>query len=122
MFGPFVLFFAALTVMVNDARHPRLISDECVITGTGRDAQKARVTSRLIYRHSSNMNHDVSLRCQKLGKLMLNDSQLLITPVKIGQGAWVSQKKYNLLPERWMVSVYTGKEQESMLDRLTKNR
>lgn len=111
MFGPFVLFFSALAVLVNDARHPDILRDECVVTGTGAEAQPFKSKSQLIYRQSENIKHDVSLRCQKLGPLMLNDIQLFITPIKIGQGAWVSLKKYQILPQRWMVSVYTGKEE-----------
>lgn len=110
MFGPFVMFFAALAFMVNDARHPSTLSDECIVTGTGRSAQKYKGQGREIYHQSNKVTNDVSLRCQKLGILTLNDSQLMITPIKIGQGAWVSLKQYNILPERWMVSVYTGKE------------
>lgn len=111
MFGPFVMFFAALALMVNDARHPSTLKDECIVTGTGRSAQQYKGQGREIYHHSDKVAHDISLRCQKLGVLTLNDSQLMVTPVKIGQGAWVSHKHYNLLPDRWMVSVYTGKEQ-----------
>ncbi|WP_303675047.1 hypothetical protein [Vampirovibrio chlorellavorus] len=111
MFGPFILFFVGLGVLVNDARHPSTLRDECVVTGTGAEAQPFKDKARFIYRQSENIKHDVSLRCQKLGPLMLNDIQLFITPIKIGQGAWVSLKQYHILPKRWMVSVYTGKEE-----------
>lgn len=112
MFGPLVLFFAALAVMVNDARHPNVLNDECIVTGTGKEAQPYKAKGRLIYQQSDNINNDVSLRCQKLGILALNDTQLFITPVEIGQGAWVSLKHYQFLPDRWMVSVYTGPEEK----------
>lgn len=109
MFGPLVIFFIGLAVMVNDARHPVVVEDKCVVTGTGEDAQKARGLSRVIYRQSDNVENDVSLRCRQLGNLMLNDTQLFITPIKSGQGAFISRKDYQILPDRWMVSVYTGK-------------
>ena len=112
MFGPFILFFAALAFMVNDARHPSIQSDECIVTGTGKEAQAYKAKGRLIYRQSDDINSDVSLRCQKFGILILNDTQIFMTPIEIGQGAWVSLKRYQFLPERWMVSVYTGPEQK----------
>ncbi|WP_373533531.1 hypothetical protein [Vampirovibrio sp.] len=112
MFGPFVLFFTALALMVSDARHPSIRRDECVVTGTGQQAQAFKAKGRLIYRQSDNLNHDVSLRCEQFGTLVLNDTQLFITPVEIGQGAWVSLKRYQFLPERWMVSIYTGPEKK----------
>lgn len=110
MFGPFVLFFAVFAVLVTDARHPAITKDECIISGTGNEAQKYKRTSQELYHQSDNINNDVSLRCEKMGNLFLNDTQIFITPVETGQGAWVSLKEYRYLPKRWMVSVYTGKE------------
>lgn len=108
MFGPFLIFFAALALMVSDARHPSIQRDECRVIGTGQQAQTFKAKGRIIYQQSDNLNNDVSLRCDKLGTLILNDAQLFITPVETGQGAWVSRKHYQFLPDRWMVSVYTG--------------
>ena len=112
MFAPFVLFFAGLAYLVNDMRHPAITGDQCVVTGTGADAQAFREESREIYRQSDNTLNDVSLRCNRFGSLLLNDSQIFITPVKSGQGADVQLKQYHLLPQRWMVSVHTGPEKE----------
>lgn len=112
MFSPFALFFIALAVLVNDLRHPALTGDECVVTGTGTDAQPYKSHGREIYRQSNNPQNDVSLRCNRFGTLLLNDVQLFITPVKSGQGAQVQLKEYRILPRRWMVSVYTGKERK----------
>lgn len=108
MFGPFVLFFAGLAVMVHDLRHPVASNDQCVVTGTGSDAQPYKGRGIFIYRQSNNVQHDISLRCNRLGTVLLNDLQLFINPVKSGEGAWVSRKQYHFLPDRWSVSVYTG--------------
>lgn len=108
MFAPFLIFFVGLGIVVQDMRHPVTLNDQCVITGTAGDAQKFKKGSAFIYRQSNDLLNDVSLRCDRLGTLMLNDAQLFITPVKSGQGAKVTRKQYQFLPDRWMVSVFTG--------------
>ena len=110
MFGPFALFFVGLALFVNDIRHPLVSSDQCIVTGTGSDAQKYKGRGVFIFRHSDNIKHDVSLRCNRLGTLLVNDMQVFITPVKSGQGAQVSRKQYSILPDRWSVDVNTGHE------------
>lgn len=112
MFAPFVLFFAGLAYLVNDLRHPAITGDQCVITATGADVQAYRAEGREIYRHSENKQNDVSLRCNRFGTLLLNDSQIFITPVKSGQDAEVQLKQYHILPQRWIVSVHTGPEKK----------
>lgn len=112
MFLPFVLFFAALAFLVNDMRHPDIVADQCVVTATGEDVQAYKAQALEIYRQSDNNLNDVSLRCNRFGALVLNDTQLFITPVKSGQGAEVQRKQYHILPERWMVSVHTGPEKK----------
>jgi hypothetical protein len=110
MFAPFVLFFAGLALLVNDMRHPLISNDQCIVTGTGSDAQKYRGRGVFLFRHSENIRHDVSLRCDRMGTVLLNDMQVFITPVKSGQGAQISRKQYHLLPDRWAVNVNTGHE------------
>ena len=111
MFAPFVLYFIGLTVLVNDMRHPRSAEDRCVVTGVGRDAQPYKPKAPYLYKQSENQLQDVSLRCDRLGIVMLNDAQLFITPVNSGQGAHVTHKSYQFLPDRWMVNVRTGEKQ-----------
>lgn len=111
MFAPFALFFVGLSVLVNDMRHPVLSEDRCVVTGVGRDAQQYKPKAPFLYKQSDNQLRDVSLRCDRLGVVMLNDAQLFITPVNSGEGARVSRKSYQFLPDRWMVSVRTGEKQ-----------
>lgn len=107
MFVPLVLFFAGLIVLVGDMRSPEVASDQCVITATGTDVQQPGRRS-YIYRQSSNALNDVSMRCDRMGTLLLNDVQLFLTPVKAGQAANISRKRYQFLPDRWMVNVHTG--------------
>jgi len=109
MFAPLVLLFAALVLVVGDMRHPTVQKDRCVITAVGTDAQDKHSNGQFIYRQSENRRHDVSLQCNRFGNLLLNDFQLFITPIQSGQAADVSLKIYRYLPERWLVSVYTGK-------------
>ena len=111
MFAPFALFFVGLPVLVNDMRNPVSSEDRCVVTGVGQDAQKYKANSPFLYKQSENPLQDVSLRCDHLGVVMLNDAQLFITPVKSGEGAHVVHKTYQFLPERWDVSVRTGEKQ-----------
>jgi hypothetical protein len=111
MFAPFVLFFVGLSVLVNDMRHPVLSEDRCVVTGVGQDAQRYKHQGPYLYKQSENQLRDVSLRCDRLGVVMLNDAQLFITPVNSGEGARVSRKQYQWLPDRWMVSIRTGEKQ-----------
>jgi len=111
MFAPFALFFVGLTVLVNDMRHPVASEDHCIVTGVGQDAQQYKGRSVFIYRQSENPLQDVSLRCNRTGLVMLNQAQLFITPVKSGQGANITHKRYHFLPDRWMVSVRTGESQ-----------
>ena len=110
MFGPFAVFFVALAFLVNDMRHPLVSHDQCMVTGTGSDAQKYKGRGVFLYRHSDNIRQDVSFRCDRLGTLLVNDPQVFITPVKSGQGAHISRKQYHILPDRWSVSVNTGHE------------
>lgn len=111
MFSPLALFFVGLPLLVHDMRNPVSSEDRCVVTGVGQDAQKFKLTSPFLYKQSENPLEDVSLRCDRLGVVMLNDAQLFITPVKSGEGAHVSHKSYHYLPERWIVSVRTGEKQ-----------
>ena len=111
MFAPFALFFAGLAVLVNDMRNPQFSEDRCIVTGVGLDAQKFKAHSPYLYKQSTNPLRDVSLRCERLGVVMLNDAQLFITPVGSGQGAHVSRKAYQFLPDRWSVDVRTGEKQ-----------
>ncbi len=111
MFSPFALFFIGLTLLVNDMRHPVAAEDRCVVTGVGRDAQLYKPKAPYLYKQSENQLQDVSLRCDHMGIVMLNDAQLFITPVNSGQGAHVTRKTYQFLPDRWMVNVRTGETQ-----------
>ena len=111
MFAPFALFFVGLALLVHDMRHPTSSVDSCIVTGVGQDAQPYKATSPFLYRQGDNPLHDVSLRCNRFGVVMLNDAQLFITPVGSGEGAQVIRRTYRFLPERWMVSVRTGEKQ-----------
>ena len=113
MFSPLVLFFIGLAFLVGDMRHPAVASDQCVVTATGKDVERYKNRGDYIYRQGSNPHNDVSLRCNRMGHLLLNDAQLFVTPVKAGQAANVSRKKYQLLPVRWAVSVQTGLAKQS---------
>jgi hypothetical protein len=111
MFAPLAAFFIGLTMLVGDMRHPSVTDDQCVVTGSGLSAQAHKPHSAYIYRQSGNALNDVSLRCNRMGRLMLNDAQLFLTPVKAGQAAHVARKRYQLLPDRWAVDVRTGASQ-----------
>lgn len=108
MFAPFALFFLGLAVLVNDMRHPVASEDRCVVTGVGQDAQPYKAQSPFLYRQSNDPLQDVSMRCDRMGVVMLNDAQLFMTAVKSGQGAHITRKRYQFLPDRWMVNVRTG--------------
>jgi hypothetical protein len=108
MFAPLAAFFIGLSVLVGDMRHPDVMDDQCVVTGSGLSAQSHKPNSAYIYRQSSNVLNDVSLRCNRMGRLMLNDAQLFLTPVKAGQSAHVARKRYRFIPDRWAVDVQTG--------------
>ena len=111
MFAPFALFFVGFAALVHDMRHPSYFEDSCIVTGVGRDAQKYKANHPYLYQQSTNPLRDVSLRCNRLGVVMLNDAQLFITPVSSGEGAKVSRKHYRFLPDRWEVDVRTGESQ-----------
>jgi hypothetical protein len=108
MFAPFVLFFGGLAGLVNDMRHPSTLSDQCKISATGKDVSELHIGGPYIYKQSNNALNDVSLECNRFGTLLLNDVNLFITPLAKGQTAYVSRKRYQFIPERWMVSVRTG--------------
>jgi hypothetical protein len=111
MFAPLAAFFIGLSVLVGDMRHPDVMDDQCVVTGSGLSAQSHKPYSAYIYRQSGNELNDVSLRCNRMGRLMLNDAQLFLTPVKAGQSAHVARKRYRFIPDRWAVDVRTGVQQ-----------
>lgn len=110
MFAPLALGFVILIALVHDARNPAVAYDNCVVTATGTDVARFKPTSRELYRQSENVLNDVSLHCNRLGNLVLNDTQIFVTPIKSGQGADLSHKTYHILPERWLVSIHTGPE------------
>jgi hypothetical protein len=112
MFAPLAIFFVMLAGLVDDMRHPVVGRDQCVVTATGVDAQPYKSQGPFIYRQSDNIIHDIALRCNQHGILMLNDIQLMQTPIKSGQAANLTEKKYHYLPTRWLVSVQTGKPQD----------
>lgn len=119
MFIPFAVFFILLSAAVNDARHPETLQDQCTISGTGKDAHAENLPKEaFIYKQTENTQNDVSLECQKMGHLVLNDSQLFMTNIKAGQTAWVSKKTYQYLPKRWMVSVKTGDKDVPLIDKI----
>lgn len=108
MFAPLALAFAGFAVIVQDIRHPRLTQDHCIVTATGNDVKAYRSAGHYIYRQSENPQQDVSLRCERYGTLLLNDLQLMQTPIKSGQDAYIRHKGFQYFPERWEVSVHTG--------------
>jgi hypothetical protein len=110
MFAPMALFFVGLAVLVNDMRHPLTVSDECLISAVGKDVAPFKARATYIYQQSSNELNDVSLQCARMGTLLLNDVNLFITPVAKGQKAAIARRRYHYLPDRWEVSVTTGKK------------
>lgn len=110
MFVPLGLLFGGLAFVVNDLRHPQITQDHCRVTAVGPDAVSLRPYGRYIYRQGDNPLYEVSLQCEHEGSLLLNDPQLRQTPVKRGQDAEVLRKRFHFLPERWSVSVHTGRE------------
>jgi hypothetical protein len=110
MFGPLVLFFAALFMLVNDMRHPVLTKDRCTVIATGTAVGKLRTPDNVLYQQSSNPLNDVAFQCDRFGEAILNDTQIFTTTVKTGHGATITRKDYRYLPVRWAVEVNTGKE------------
>lgn len=108
MFAPLILAFGVLALLVRDMRNPVVAAEQCKVTAIGSNVQTNQ--GYFIYRQSGNRQHDVSLHCPGMGDLLLNDRQLFITPIKSGQAASVFRRRYQFLPERWMVSVHTGKQ------------
>jgi hypothetical protein len=113
MFAPLLLFFVGLVIVVDDLRHPQVTQERCTVTGTGADAQPFKAQGAFLYKNSENIIHDVSLRCDRHGVVLINDSQLQQTPVKSGQGANLVTKQYHHLPTRWQLSVHTGPQKDS---------
>lgn len=112
MFAPLALFFVGFALAVNDLRHPTLSTDQCTITGIAEAAQAHKGQGPYIYQHGDSVRNDVSLQCNRYGVLMLNDTQLLQTPIKSGHKASLSLKEYQYFPKRWQISVHTGKPKE----------
>lgn len=110
MFGPLLLFFAALITLVNDMRHPSLTHDRCQVIATGTAVGKLRTPDNVLYQQSSNPLNDVAFQCNEFGEAVLNDTQLFATPIKKGHGATITRKKYQYLPVMWSVEVHTGKK------------
>ncbi len=110
MFAPLVLFFIGFAALVGDMKHPVTTRDQCTVSATGPDVSAYQSQGRYIYRHTENPAHDVSLRCNRFGTLLLNDRQLFMSSIKRGQAASVALRQYRILPERWAVSIHTGPE------------
>ncbi len=109
MFAPLALLFVGLIIIVNDMRHPLVSQETCIITGVGLDAQPYKAQGPYLYKNSTNPLYDVSMRCDRRGVVLVNETQLLQTPIKSGEAAHMTVKHYQYLPQRLLVDVDTGK-------------
>jgi hypothetical protein len=111
MFLPLLLFFVALFILVQDARSPKVMRDQCDVLAAGPAAGAYNTGGIVLYSHSENPLYQLALSCRKFPQtILINDEQLLHTPVKQGQQADLLHKAYHYLPQRWTISIHTGSQ------------
>jgi|GEM_PF-3307264 len=119
MFLPLLLVFIAIYVITQDAKAPQILTDKCQVLAAGPAASEYQKTSTFLYSHGENPLYHLALNCRKFSKtLMVNDEQLMHTPIKRGQEAELLSKHYRFLPHRWIISVHTG--EQSVLEQVQK--
>lgn len=119
MFLPLLLLFVAIVVITQDARMPQVLRDQCQVLAAGPAAAPYKNISKVLYSHGENPLYHLALNCRKFNHpLMVNDEQLMHTPIKQGQKAELLSKHYRFLPHRWIISVHTG--EQSVLDQVIK--
>jgi hypothetical protein len=113
MFVPLAVFFIILPIVVQDARSPKIVNDQCQVLAAGPAAKAYQPGGTVLYSHGENPLYHLALHCDKFPTTVLvNDEQLLQTPVKHGQQAELLSKEYKYLPHRWIISIHTGPQQE----------
>lgn len=109
LFAPLAIFFSAFIVIVQDLRRPATTTDHCLVAAVGTEVLPLRGQGPYIYKHGDNVLHDLALRCDQRGLMLLNDAQLSLTPVKRNQVVDLTLKTYRYLPRRWMLGIHTGR-------------
>ncbi len=111
MFAPLVAFFIGFALFSQDIRQPATSTDRCIVVAAGSDVWPLRKQASYIYKHGNNVLHDLALRCDTNGLILLNDTQLGYTPIQSGQAVELSIKTYHWLPKRWLLQIHTGSSQ-----------
>lgn len=111
MFAPLALFFTGFAIFAQDIREPQTSTDRCMVAATGTDVWPLHNEAPYIYKHGNNVLHDLALRCDAQGLILLNDAQLGYTPVKSGEAVELTMKTYRYLPKRWLLQIHTGSAQ-----------
>ncbi len=114
MFAPLGLFFIGFGVLVHDLRHPRLENDQCRVLATGADVKRQGLQGETLYAQSTNEQNDVALACRRFGTRLLNDMALFQLDIAKGQEASLLRKRYHYLPDRWSISIHTGKPSDKI--------
>jgi hypothetical protein len=109
LFAPLAIFFSVFIVIMVDLRQPVTMTDRCVVAAVGTEVWPLRGQGPYIYKHGGNVLHDLALRCEHGGLMLLNDEQLSLTPVKQGQPVDLTVKTYRYLPKRWLLGIHTGR-------------
>ena len=115
-FLPLAVFFVVFAVAINDLKHPAVTEDDCTVLATGENVTQGDHTGKSIYRQSEDPRNDVALDCPTHGKLLLNDVQLTQTAILKGQSSRIVRKQYHYMPDRWNISVKTGKPKNEAKD------
>jgi hypothetical protein len=108
MFAPLAVFFIGFAILAQDIRQPETSTDRCMVAATGTDVWPLRREATYIYKHGNNVLHDLALRCDTHGLILLNDTQLGYTPIKSGEAVDLNIKTYRYLPKRWLLQIHTG--------------
>ncbi|MBY0403152.1 MAG: hypothetical protein K2X66_04580 [Cyanobacteria bacterium] len=110
MFAPILLGFVGLAFGIDDIKHPVIYKDTCKIVGTGESVSQLKQHSKMIYRHSDQVLYDVGLQCEKMGAVMVNDSDPFNATLTPGSTMFLTSKSYQYLPTIWQVSVQSPVE------------
>ncbi len=105
MFAPLAIAFIGIAVATVDLKNPAIFQDHCEVVATGQAAQNLKTESNTLYASSDQMKNNVGLSCRQLGVVVINDFIVFKLNIQQGDPVTVTQKKYQILPNRWQVNI-----------------
>lgn len=105
LFIPLLLLLGFLLFILPDLKHPAVTQDTCSVLGTGPAMAKYRTSTNMVYTQGASAIHDVALRCDHLGILMMNEPEPFSRSISPGDPAHIQHRVYKFGLDQWRAQV-----------------